>query len=312
MKRFWTIAIGLGVVVAIILGLVGLVVNIKQSSEIDELKSAWEQFYTQKYDGQYDNSADLVKQEDIDALMSAVTEVIAKYRVNFQIINTSTGTIIAQGWRTDYIAGTGTFWNDKYILTAGHLILKDGLYEDYAGGLLFRDYVTLQEIFFFNGNTKVTVQKIFSSFGEDQVDVAVLQLPSGIDVPDFKVAMGKTADLSYGDFIYQIGMNYQFIDNVSSESDLKNTHPYLLDGIVGSADISFIDKPLGMPWCVNNLFCSTDNSWEGFSGGPALGLRDGKPELVGINSGGINAGLGFVTKIEAIKTALEGAGIHLF
>jgi hypothetical protein len=294
------------------------------TAQVNQLE-AW---YAFKYDGKYDQSTDLVSQEDIDAMLASITDITCRYHIKDVYKNVFTGEVISEWESTAYMSGTGIFLGDDRILTAGHLFLEGTkeFPDEFDLGYVTEETYTLESAFLFdNTGAKVILTKVFSSYDDGKADFAIARLPASFVAPKPKFVLGKSSELDYGDSLYQAGISYLFVvpshiygdgeeDSVFYEdNDFKNNHPYLLDGIVGLPSFDGVINTLKMPWNLGDLSGSTSEASNGYSGGPVFALRDGKLELVGITSGGFiyTPREGFTTGIDKIMAAAKAAGITI-
>jgi S1-C subfamily serine protease len=123
-------------------------------------------------------------------------------------------------------------------------------------------------------------------------DVALFRLPDELILPSFPYHIGNSDDLKVGNFIYVVGnpMNLGF-----------NVREGIVSTLRAPEEINAIDAIPG------NAFMVSNGLNPGDSGTPAIAIRDGKFELVGLTQGTFLRGqrLGWVLRINAIMEKIR-------
>ena len=123
-------------------------------------------------------------------------------------------------------------------------------------------------------------------------DIALFRLPDELQLPSFPYNIGNSDDLKIGNFIYVVGNPLNMGFNVR-------------EGIVSNLRApEVIHTTNALP---DNTFMVSNGLNPGDSGTPAIAIRDGAFELVGLTQGTFLRGqrLGWILRINAIMDRIR-------
>ena len=232
---------------------------------------------TLKSDGDYNYNTFLVdgKKVTLDRILRSmfILKVIAEFEMsNGQVVHTAS-------------QATGVVLFDRYVLTVDHAVSNYTLeLKSTRGENLTPVRRRKQETFIFvNG----TPHRLHDLLRDRHTDVALFRLPDGLELPSFPYEIGNSDELLVGHFIYVVGnpMNMGF-----------NVREGIVSTVRAPERLSVISAVPA------NAFMVSNGLNPGYSGTPAIAIRDGQFELVGLTQGTFLTGqhLGWVIRINSI------------
>ena len=230
-----------------------------------------------KSDGDYDYNTFLVdgKKVNLERILRSmfILKSIAEFEMsNGQVVHTAS-------------QATGVVLFDRYVLTVDHAVSNYTLeLKSTRGGNLTPVRRTKQETFIFVDGTP---HRLHGLLRDRYTDVALFRLPNGLKLPSFPYEIGNSDDLLVGHFIYVVGnpMNMGF-----------NVREGIVSTVRAPERLSVITAVPA------NAFMVSNGLNPGDSGTPAIAIRDGQFELVGLTQGTFLTGqrLGWVIRINSI------------
>ncbi len=228
-------------------------------------------------DGGYDYNTFLVdgKKVNLDRILRSmfILKSIAEFEMNNgQVVRTAS-------------QATGVVLFDRYVLTVDHAVSNYTLeLKSTQGKSPISVRRTKQETFIFvNGEP----HRLHGLLRGRHTDVALFRLPDGLELPSFPYEIGNSDELHIGNFIYVVGnpMNMGF-----------NVREGIVSTVRAPERLNVINAVPA------NAFMVSNGLNPGDSGTPAIAIRDGQFELVGLTQGTFLTGqrLGWVIRINSI------------
>lgn len=238
-------------------------------------------------DGRYDNHTYLVDPSRMDVARVADSIVSLVTRTTFAGPG---GEIIQRS-----LEGSGVVLG-RFVLTAEHTVGQHTLeIPTPFGSVEFPVLKKNEETFLRWRGVDYPLRVLYKDQAED---IALFELPAGVQPPSFPHPLGNSDDLQVGNFIYVVGNPMNLGVNVR-------------EGIVSALRAPGEISRIGAKG--ENAFMVSNGLLPGDSGTPVIGIRDGQFELVGISQGTIlqNNRLGWVIRINVIRDSLRAAQAHL-
>ena len=230
-----------------------------------------------KSDGDYDYNTFLVdgKKVNLDRILRSM--FILKSVTEFEM---SDGQVVHTASQA-----TGVVLFDRYVLTVDHAVSNYTLeLKSTRGETMTPVRRTKQETFIFVDGTP---HRLHGLLRDRYTDVALFRLPDGLKLPSFPYEIGNSDELLVGHFIYVGGnpMNMGF-----------NIREGIVSTVRAPERLSVINAVPA------NAFMVSNGLNPGDSGTPAIAIRDGRFELVGLTQGTFLTGqrLGWVIRINSI------------
>jgi len=238
-------------------------------------------------DGRYDNHTYLVDPSRMDMARVAGSIVTLVTRTTFAGPG---GEIIEKS-----IEGSGVVLG-RFVLTAEHTVAQHTLEIPSPFGSVELPVLKKNEETFLRWRSVDHPMRVLHKNQAD--DIALFELPAGVQPPSFPHPLGNSDDLQVGNFIYVVGNPMNLGVNVR-------------EGIVSALRAPREISRIGAKG--ENAFMVSNGLLPGDSGTPVIGIRDGQFELVGISQGTIlqNNRLGWVIRINVIRDSLRSAQAHL-
>ncbi|MFQ5913348.1 MAG: serine protease [Nitrospinota bacterium] len=180
---------------------------------------------------------------------------------------------------------TGIVIFQRFILTVDHAVTSYELTASVPNGTVVVPAKKLRQ------ETRIVLNgqkhRLHALLRDRDNDIALFRLPGKLRLPSFPYGIGNSNDLKIGNFIYVVGNPMNMGLNVR-------------EGIVSNLRAPEIIHALSA--VPANTFMVSNGLNPGDSGAPALAIRDGEFELVGLTQGTFLMGqrLGWVLRINAI------------
>jgi S1-C subfamily serine protease len=233
------------------------------------------------YDNAYDFNNIMVRDHSIARMAASV--------VQFETI---THFKHMEGGDFDHkMIGSGVVLDGKYILTVEHVVgVHKYTIQSPFGSIEMPGWtVEKRETTLVLGEKRLPMRVLYRN---QKQDVALLELPDGVDIPSFPYKIGSSADLRVGNFVYILGY--------PGNSGL-NIRQGIVSALSAPKQIEQINA-IG-----KNAFMLSNGVMPGDSGTPVVAIRDGRYEIVGVVQGVFKGSikLGWAIKIDVIKDLLK-------
>ena len=241
------------------------------------------EFYSPRPDGKYDNSTYLVDPEKHSFSKALQSIVKIRIRTVFKVPEW----IRPPGDKTTDEQVSDTFalvLENRVLITLAHVVVRSGVVVNTPQGLMRVPAEKLSEDVFVVKNSAEHKLKPLYVDGED---VAFFEIPKDVSVRPFPYSLGNSDELEIGNLVYVLG------NPMLSGLNVR-------EGIVSA--LSFPD--------FKDAFSVSNGVYPGDSGMPAIAIRDGKFELVGLAQVALSDGriyaahVGGVLSINTIRRAI--------
>ncbi|MBT3434549.1 MAG: trypsin-like peptidase domain-containing protein [Nitrospinaceae bacterium] len=235
-------------------------------------------------DGRYDNHAYLVDSSQMNLSRVVSSIVILVTRTKFRLPD---GEEIEKE-----LVGSGVVVGDRFILTVEHTVAQGTIKISTPVGVMKLQVKKLAEKTFLRHDGVEHPLRALVLSPED--DVALFEIPRGVNPPSFPYSLGNSDDLQVGNYIYAIGNPLNMGVNVR-------------EGIVSALRAP---REVARVAAKNeNAFMVSNGLSPGDSGTPVIAIRDGRFEMVGLSQGTFVGGgrLGWVIRINAIRLLINKA-----
>lgn len=235
-------------------------------------------------DGRYDNHAYLVDTSRMN-LSQVVSSIVT--------LVTRTKFILPDGDEIEKeLVGSGVVVGERFILTVEHTVAQNTFEISTPMGVMKLPLKKVEEKTYLRHEGAEHSLKAVLQSHED--DVALFEIPFGVNPPSFPYSLGNSDDLRVGNYIYVIGNPLNLGVNVREG---------IVSALRAPREISKVEAK------GENAFMVSNGLSPGDSGTPVIAIRDGRFEMVGLSQGTFLGGgrLGWVIRINAIRLLINEA-----
>ncbi|NIO05479.1 MAG: trypsin-like serine protease [Proteobacteria bacterium] len=178
----------------------------------------------------------------------------------------------------------------RFVITLDHVVTQNTLEMPTPFGRVSLPSKKLEEkTFLVYQNRKLFLKTVLR---DPELDIALFEIPpNDLNLTSIPFPVGDSSELSLGTFVYIVGNPFNSGINVR-------------EGIVSS--LLGMEGLEQMPTKRDDIFMISNGVVPGDSGAPALALRDGVPELVGIVQGTLGSSrIGWAVKINPIMRKIS-------